>query len=729
MKKIIVTIFGALIFCLLPIAATGQSIVAVNIPTDICAGTQQQIHFGFDPNDNIVVEVEGNSTMGNSERTFLPDGVVCGGKCSYESSGVFTGFYHGAVITSVEDIHYIRLKMEHSYLGDIYMGVKCPNGQKASLMNWSSRGTSNCTDSVPMSQRGWGGAYANANEGAYLGNANDVENGSNICDSTATGNEPGTGWNYCFSDASEIGYIYAPQDGRIYRAANAHTYNIDGTNKTIIDSSDIYFHTHIYHPDTPFDSLIGCPLNGRWTVEVIDAFSLDNGYIFEWELALDPHLLVSDSCRTIESYAISGGNSVQIDSATFELEVPPMLLNDTTIVYTFQVINHCGYIVDTTVAITYHPAIDINYDTTVCDQFELMGRTYTHDTAINSFNQSIYGCDSNIHLNLTVFPSSHYTLDTTVCEYLIWQMQRYNHDTAFSFNHLTIHGCDSSGSVRIAVRPVYSDTLTMEGCDNLPYEFDGHPLYNGINTIMYTSVDGCDSNLLVDLMLHPTYDLYFNEVICPGTSIEFDGITYTISGVYTQNYSTVKYGCDSLRTLMLNVSSGDLKAAIKAIPLMVTPEDLEIRLYDNSRNSTDRLWMIEQQTFSTAELTYTYPEALDSLEIMLVAISGHNCTDTATATARIDRSRIVVPNIFTPTLENNKVWSPVSNEMSSMETWIYNRQGHLVAHLKNVDEAWDGNNLEGLPCPQAAYVYTMRYRSKARPDREQTMTGTITLLR
>lgn len=61
--------------------------------------------------------------------------------------------------------------------------------------------------------------------------------------------------------------------------------------------------------------------------------------------------------------------------------------------------------------------------------------------------------------------------------------------------------------------------------------------------------------------------------------------------------------------------------------------------------------------------------------------------------------------------------------------WIYNRTGLLVTHLEGTDLRWDGTSADGVDCPQGAYVYNLNYRTTPRPEKLQSLTGTILLIR
>ena len=596
----------------------GQSIIELHLEQNECAGTEQMVTFGLRRTNTVVVSNQ-NATLGHSEQIFLPDGVECNGSCSYRSPVTFSNFDPSARITSVENIKYVRIKMEHSYIGDIYINITCPNGQKADIMRYAGTGSSACDGTIPTESVGW--LYGdNLNEGYYFGEANDEENETNPCDANAVKNEPGVGWNYCWSNNTTSGYQYAPGDGIVYRATN-------GGNDNIVDSSNVAAHSRFYHPDQSFTRLIGCPLNGTWFIEVVDGYSVDNGYIFEWDLSLDASLI--DSCRAV-SYDVTGGPSVRVNDSTFRLIAPAYVQHDSTVNYRFIVVSSCGDTIDTTAAITYHP--------------NLQGDT----------------------------------IDTAVCEALRWGSRLYDRDTMFSFNGSSYWGCDSIGTVNLTV--------------------------------------------------YPSYRHHFYDTVCVNEPYFFEGETYYSHGTYTMRMATVR-GCDSLLVLHLHIMSEDMRAGIKAIPLIVTPEEPDIELYDASRHNDWSEWQMGGEEQRATHLTYRYPVEEDSLVIELVAFSYAGCSDTARVTARIDRTMVTVPNVFTPNLETNKVWRPVLLDVSEMEVWIYSRQGNMVAHLEGTDACWDGRNLDGTPCPQGSYVYQMRYRSNLRSEQVLTRAGSITLIR
>ena len=220
-----------------------------------------------------------------TDTVFLPDGMDCGNGCAYESSLNIIGASPNDTIQSAENILYVRIKLEHSAIGDLYMELSCPpdpvTGERKSakiLKKYGNGSSSQCSSNIPPNGWGWN-IISGIGNVIDFGAALHSDNGD---DCNPVTNPMGTPWNYCWSNNTANGYQYANGQGYVYESVN-HDHNISGS----VDSSDMANMTNIYHPDESFVSLIGCPLNGTWSITIIDGWNLDNGWITEWELAFD----------------------------------------------------------------------------------------------------------------------------------------------------------------------------------------------------------------------------------------------------------------------------------------------------------------------------------------------------------------------------------------------------------------------------------------------------------
>lgn len=190
-----------------------------------------------------------NGTFGTTGLTYLPDG----SGVNYTSIVSITGF-PAATISSAQDMATITVNMEHSFLGDLEMWLECPNGSQSVLFN----AFSGASEAIP------GGFGGNA---TFLGDAEDANNGT-----------PGIGWDYSFSSSFNTFSDFPTEFG----ASNLVPAN-NGNNAMNPNG--------IYLPETSFDNFIGCPVDGDWTLYIRDNLGSDDGYVFGWEMNIDPSLL------------------------------------------------------------------------------------------------------------------------------------------------------------------------------------------------------------------------------------------------------------------------------------------------------------------------------------------------------------------------------------------------------------------------------------------------------
>jgi subtilisin-like proprotein convertase family protein len=226
-----------------------------------------------------------NCTPPVSGTTFLPDG----SGVSYATSITTNCYSPTATVTAASDIVNVCLTMEHSYLGDLDFKIICPNGQSVSLKDYTQGGSN-----------------------TFLGNP--------IDDDLILG--PGTGTQYCFTPT-------------------ATTFLVNGTTTPVtLPSAGNSLIAGNYMPFQSFTNLIGCPLNGNWTIQVTDHIGSDNGYIFSWGINLNATLLSAVSFTpTIASQGWVAATTLSNTSATTANVTPT---NQGTPCFTYSVTDNFG---------------------------------------------------------------------------------------------------------------------------------------------------------------------------------------------------------------------------------------------------------------------------------------------------------------------------------------------------------------------------------------------------
>ncbi|WP_114317117.1 PKD domain-containing protein, partial [Winogradskyella tangerina] len=214
------------------------------------AAAENTICFGDSTTiEGVVSEVEfiNDCTPPVSGVTFLPDG----NGVSYETSVTVDCYDSAQTLTDVNQIVSICLNMEHSYLGDLDIEIISPNGQV-----------------VRMHDQGGGSAN--------LG----IPWATGQVDGNSANTTPGTGFDYCFlPDPSLQTLVEGIQTGGTFPNGNGPgTYN------------DSFVPAGNYESVNSLAGLVGSPLNGDWTIRVVDNIGADNGHIFSWSIEFDPNL-------------------------------------------------------------------------------------------------------------------------------------------------------------------------------------------------------------------------------------------------------------------------------------------------------------------------------------------------------------------------------------------------------------------------------------------------------
>ncbi|MEK7256955.1 MAG: proprotein convertase P-domain-containing protein, partial [Bacteroidota bacterium] len=203
----------------------GQASVEVDPPTGICQGEQVVLQ-AFAESDTLfcALVAEFSDTSGIA----IPDGNGAG----LDETLLVNGYPAGAVVT-LGFLRKICVNMEHSWMRDLEINLTCPNGQTAILHNFAGQ---------------VGGEV-------FLGEPFEGDEGLPIP-------IPGTGYDYCWTpDAA---------NGTWIQIANQ-------TQPNTLPSGD-------FSSFQPLDNFTGCPLNGEWTLEVVDLWPIDNGFLFSWSL-------------------------------------------------------------------------------------------------------------------------------------------------------------------------------------------------------------------------------------------------------------------------------------------------------------------------------------------------------------------------------------------------------------------------------------------------------------
>ena len=668
----------------------------------VCAGSEVELTVGYDFLSALQVDTVGSeqlTSLSVTDTIYVPDGMDCGNGCSYVSPVTFTSFSPSATIQSPDDILFVRVSMEHSYIGDIWIRLTCPNQQYVSILKKMSGGSSSCSGQIPASEWGWSGSGSG---GSYLGVP--VDDYGNSCTPTPMGQC----WNYCWSNAVNQGYQYA-SGNYVYASSSVHNGSCDSTNVSQM--------TNVYHPDASFATLVGCPMNGTWSIEVMDGFSVDNGYICGWEIALDPSLLPQDW-----SY------QVLVDSAWVEGPGAngPTVIPDSAgqIEYTIYVMDELGCIYDTVnnMEVVGHPEPDLGPDYNICyGDVTILDPHYNQDGA--------EGQTTAYHWN---------TGDDTRTIEALTAGDYFVHIATTSASGLT---CEGSDSIHIDMfeKPIFNfDIPNMSGCAPVNLRIENNSTPAGSSYEWYIMSFDEFGNLKMDYsstLESPTFQLKDPGVYSVAVKVQTpDGCRDSIT---MWNYITVnpqpvaEFEADPAIS-MLSENGGVVNFINYTDPSIVMGEQGSF-YWDFGDGTIDSTHFDDPHTYNT----------WGDFNVTLHVESNSGCSSEITHTVVIEQD-LIFPNVITPNGDgindvfaienlNTNINEEDPDGYRNNHLYIHDRWGKKVYDAKNYDTyakdgtIYPGNQIfDGSGLSDGVYYYSFQYKGKAKTV---TFNGSLTIIR
>ena len=249
-------------------------------------------------------------------------------------------------------------------------------------------------------------------------------------------------------------------------------------------------------------------------------------------------------------------------------------------------------------------------DSTVCDNYEWEGQTYTEDGSFSTTYENQYGCDSIISVNFHVNHSTTETIDNRMeCDSLVWidgnTYTESNNEATYTY--IAENGCDSVVRLNLTITRIEYE-FDVQECG--AYRWDGHNYsQTGDYTRTYTAANGCDS---VVTMHYTRLSNYIYDTIYACDSYTWiDGNTYT-----TETYTGLSY----IRRVLSYTNSHGCDSTIE-MRLFLQVNDI----VDTHRACDSYTW-IDGNTYTesnnTATVTYTNQYGCDSVVHLNLTI-GH----------------------------------------------------------------------------------------------------------
>ncbi|MBP5644394.1 MAG: gliding motility-associated C-terminal domain-containing protein, partial [Bacteroidales bacterium] len=467
------------------------------------------------------------------------------------------------------------------------------------------------------------------------------------------------------------------------------------------------------------------------------------------------------------------GHSFTNDTANVLVTIPNAVGCDSNITYHLHVHHNVFVTVDSNLC---NDILPITWNGVVFDTLVSQTDTMTRSVTFTA----VTGADSTVQMNLYVHPLYDHHQYEEICDKQTFAFgdSVYASTGDYTDTLRSIHGCDSLSTLHLVVHDIYEQHYVDTICHDMTYEWRGHTVHSTADNLtedfilhdsLY-SIYGCDSVDILTLTKMALPRIAFTA----DTDCSISGYRLSVSATAPlstgeeprrmpylhwtasprdhsllgqESYDTVgvsprittKYilyadyhktplcpATDSITLDQIIVP----KAIIKVNPTTLSLDNLHFVAQDKTQSyHTHCYWYLDGMMYPGSGPIFegdADPEA-DSVVIGLEVENGQ-CRDTAEMTLHINKVIVYVPNIFTPSKEDNNIFRIVTRGVTEGDLYIYDRVGNLVFHTNDLSQGWDGTH-NGQPCQQRAYVWKLRFRTVDQPDGDQVKTGTVTLIR
>jgi len=204
------------------------------------------------------------------------------------------------------------------------------------------------------------------------------------------------------------------------------------------------------------------------------------------------------------------------------------------------------------------PVFEMDLAETICEgqSYAVGSSNYTSTGSYQDVLTASSGCDSVVNLNLMVYPVYDIMLSETICfgESFTVGSSIYDESGTYTDVLSTENGCDSIVHLALSVKEKNETLLDHDICEGAVITIGSEDFSStGLYERVLTGSDGCDSTVYLDLFVSPVIEMQLTEDLCQGESITIGSSNYTTTGSY-QDILTTSAGCDSIVNLELTVN-------------------------------------------------------------------------------------------------------------------------------------------------------------------------------
>ena len=229
---------------------------------------------------------------------------------------------------------------------------------------------------------------------------------------------------------------------------------------------------------------------------------------------------------------------------------------DIDLVDTFTSAYGCDSIVTMEVRFSDPVRTRTQFDLCDGDSVWIDGEYYSSSVSWTDTLSAKGGCDSIATVVVTVHDSYEETINVRLCspETFEWQGRQLGLSGVYSDTLRSSYGCDSILHLNLTVSPSYFSRDTLLICQGDSVYFNHSWLTGpGIYFSDKTTAMGCDSLVVLEIQLREYAEESFFYELCIGDTLTLNGKKYTLPGMFTDTFYSEK-SCDTLVSIEIAIT-------------------------------------------------------------------------------------------------------------------------------------------------------------------------------
>lgn len=269
--------------------------------------------------------------------------------------------------------------------------------------------------------------------------------------------------------------------------------------------------------------------------------------------------------------------------------------------------------------------------------------------------------------------------------------------TTYMVKGRLIDGCYAKKTIKVEVYPDLNVSLKevrKKGCPGEPTEVE--MAAEGANNYVWSSEP-------------------YNVTISGTSSYDLDALIEEPTMVYV--VGTDENGCQGTDSMWIKPKDHN-EMTYQILPAVIEKEDPTVHFRGYFPKNTQWTWDPGDgsDVLEGEDVVYTYSDVdvvtEDSFRVYMRARTEDGCVFQHSAYVYVWKD-FWAPTMFTPNGDGlNDVFRFLGGEhIEDFHFNIYNRLGQTVFEGDSIDDSWDGNDLNGHPCPQEVYGWNVTYYS------------------